>query len=364
MNDLVQHRILIAAGGTGGHLFPAIAIAEELNLLEPNLKLLFIGTKDKIESKVVPELGFDFKAILIKGMPRKISVSILIFIYQLIVSLIQSALIILKFKPDVALGTGSYVAFPPLFMAKVFNKPIVLAESNSLPGISIKLLSPIANQVHLTFEESKKYLKRKNNVFITGTPVRRSLHSADRNKSAEYFGLSHEKKTILVLGGSLGAKSINEKLLEIYKELNEYQIIWQTGKNYFNELQSKVEQKGIYLTQFIDRMDYAFGICDLLISRAGASTIAEIVNLGIASILIPSPNVAENHQYFNAMSLVKQNSAVMILDNESSSVLLNKINELMKDDNKLNLLRINSRKIANPNAGKMIANEILKLARR
>ncbi|MBU2443984.1 MAG: undecaprenyldiphospho-muramoylpentapeptide beta-N-acetylglucosaminyltransferase [Bacteroidetes bacterium] len=363
MNKKSTYRFLFACGGTGGHIFPAVAIAEELKKFEPQSRILFVGTKHRMESKVIPNLGYEYKAISIKGMPRKIGFEVISFTWSLILSLLQSISIIAKFKPHVSLGTGSYISVAPLFISKVFNRPVILSESNSFPGIATKVLAPIANQVHLGYESSLKYFKSSNRIFVTGNPIRNILQSRDRDKAAEYFNLNPNIKTILIVGGSLGARSINQKLSEIIERLSsKYQIIWQTGVNYLNEFKSLVSSQ-IRILPFIDRMDYAYAMSDLFISRAGASTIAEITNQGLVSILIPSPNVTENHQYHNAMTLVEKYAAEILLDNESSEALLNKIESILTDNEKLREMSFNAKQLSKPNAAKIIAEESIKISK-
>jgi UDP-N-acetylglucosamine--N-acetylmuramyl-(pentapeptide) pyrophosphoryl-undecaprenol N-acetylglucosamine transferase len=363
MNKVSTYRFLFACGGTGGHLFPAVAIAEELKKLKPQSRILFVGTKHRMESKVIPNLGFEYMSISIKGMPRKIGFAVIGFVWSLIISLMQSIMIIAKFKPHVSIGTGSYISIAPLFISKVFNHPIILSESNSLPGVATKVLSPIANQIHLSFENSLKYFRTSKRIFVTGNPIRNILQVRDRIKAAEYFGLDPHKKTILVVGGSLGARSMNQKLSEIVDRLSlDYQIIWQTGANYLDEYKS-FEGKCIKIFPFIDRMDFAYSMCDLFISRAGASTIAEITNQGLVSILIPSPNVAENHQYYNAMALVEKNAAEILDDEEPSEIWLNKIELILSNNGKLEEMSFNAKQLSKPDAAKIIAEEAIKISK-
>ncbi len=363
MSNERTHRFLFACGGTGGHLFPAIAIAEELKRMQPKSRILFVGTKHRMESKVIPNLGFEFKSISIKGMPRKIGFAAAGFILSLFVSLVQSIFIVLKFKPTVSLGTGSYISVAPLFITKIFNRPIILSESNSFPGIATKILAPIANQIHLGFESSIKYFKSRKRIFVTGNPIRNILQSQDRSEAAKFFGLDLNYKTVLIVGGSLGARSINVKLSEIVEKLiPNCQIIWQTGANYYDEFKS-FESERIRVLSFIDRMDYAYSMCDLFVGRSGASTIAEITNQGLASILIPSPNVTENHQYHNAMTLVDKQAAEILLDNESTDLLCKKILALLNDKAKLTKMRSNAKQLSKPNAAEIIAKEAIKLSK-
>ncbi|MCX8057444.1 MAG: undecaprenyldiphospho-muramoylpentapeptide beta-N-acetylglucosaminyltransferase [Ignavibacteria bacterium] len=356
-----QHKILIAAGGTGGHLFPAIAIAEEIKARMPLVDLLFVGTKKRMEAELLPKLGYNFFGTSIKGLPRKIGLSLISFFLSFIVALVESLFRLFKFKPDVAIGTGSYISVPPLLAAKFFGAKIFLTESNSLPGIATRFLAPLATEIYLTFEQSKKYFKNKSNLFVTGTPVRKSLIQKNREEAARYFNLSKELKTILVLGGSLGARSINEKIRNIYQKLSErYQLIWQTGKRDYDLYKNLDHNERVVILPFIERMDYAYSMCDLLVSRSGASTISEIVTQKISSILIPSPNVTENHQYHNAMELVEQNAAEIHLDNQSSEELYNQIISLLEDENRLTMISRNLDSIAKPDATKTIVDRIIK----
>ncbi|MBM4175155.1 MAG: undecaprenyldiphospho-muramoylpentapeptide beta-N-acetylglucosaminyltransferase [Ignavibacteria bacterium] len=363
MNNERTYRFLFACGGTGGHIFPAVAIADELRKQQPKSRILFVGTKHRMESKVIPNLGFEYKSISIKGMPRKIGFAAISFGWSLFVSLLQSIIIVLRFKPNVAVGTGSYISVAPLFITKVFNRPVILSESNSFPGIATKVLAPIANQIHLGFESSIKYFKSRKRIFISGNPTRNISQTQDRNEAAKFFGLDSNIKTVLIVGGSLGAKSINQKISEFVTGLSEqFQVIWQTGANYYEDFKSFKTER-VKVLPFIDRMDYAYSICDLFVSRSGASTIAEITNQGLASILIPSPNVTENHQYHNAMTLVDEKAAEILLDSESSNSLLQKILALLNDEAKLKQMRSKAKQLSKLNAAEVIAREAIKLSK-
>ncbi|MCR4417457.1 MAG: undecaprenyldiphospho-muramoylpentapeptide beta-N-acetylglucosaminyltransferase [Ignavibacteria bacterium] len=360
-NKISKYKILIAAGGTGGHLFPAIAIAEEIKSLILDADILFVGTKKRMEKEIIPKLGFKFSGTSIIGLPRKVGFRLIGFIFSLIIAFFEALVSVLKFKPKVALGTGSYISVPPLLASKVFGAKIFLVESNSFPGVATKFLAPIANEIYLSFEQSKKYFKDTSKLVVTGTPVRKKLFERDRKKAAEYFNLSENLKTIVVIGGSLGARSINEKIKEIYPELSRnYQLIWQTGKKDFDIYKNLEKNERVVITPFVDRMDYAYSICDLLISRSGASTISEIIAQGIPAILIPSPNVTENHQYYNALELVESNAAELHLDNESSESLLKKILFLMENETRLQEISNNAKGLFKIDASKVIAERILK----
>lgn len=351
--------ILIGAGGTGGHLFPAIAIAEELKSMLTDVNILFIGTKKRMEAEILPKLGYNFKGTSIIGLPRKIGLKAISFIISFKIAFIQALAEVFKFKPKIAIGTGSYISVPPLLASKLFGAKIFLSESNSLPGVATKFLAPLATEIYLSFEQTKKYFKNQSKLFVTGTPIRKTLFVKNREEASKYFNLSKDLKTIVVIGGSLGAKKINEKMKEIYKPLSEnYQIIWQTGKNDFDLYKNLERNERVVILPFIERMDYAYSICDLLISRSGASTVSEIVAQGIPSILIPSPNVTENHQYFNAMELVEKEAAEIHLDSQSAEELYNQIVKVISDDDKLKKYSVNAKSMFKTDAAKFIAERI------
>jgi UDP-N-acetylglucosamine--N-acetylmuramyl-(pentapeptide) pyrophosphoryl-undecaprenol N-acetylglucosamine transferase len=358
-----KYRFLFAGGGTGGHLFPAVAVAEQIREMKPEADILFIGTKDRIEGRVVPKLGFKFKSIWIKGFSRKINLGNLLFPVKLFVSLIQSLAVNISFRPKVAIGSGGYVSGPAIWAASVIGAKIILLEQNSYPGVTTRLLEKYASEVHLSFQESKKYLRKEKIHRITGNPVRKNLGRMEKAEALEKFKLSPEKKTLLVLGGSLGAKTINEVISESLKILkeNNIQVIWQTGKNYFEQFKSKNSEK-VKVYDFIEDMNAAYSACDLLLARAGATTIAELLNLGIPTILVPSPNVAENHQYFNAKSLSENEAAILIEDKNLKNELVRSVLETIKSEEKLSDLKLKALSMAKPNAAKIIAQNAIKYA--
>lgn len=358
-----QYRFLFAAGGTGGHLYPAVAVADEIKKIKPESEILFVGTKDRIEGRVIPKLGYKFKSIWIKGFARKFNWSNLLFPLRLLISMVQSLAISMKFKPKVAIGTGGYVAGPSIWAASVMGAKIILMESNSYPGITTRLLEKYADEVHLSFDISKKYLRRQNILKVTGNPVRENLGTIYKAEAKRFFGLDENKKTILVLGGSLGASSINnaiEKCLNTVVE-NNLQMIWQTGKNYY-ERYKNLNFAAVKIFDFVEDMNKAYSACDLLVARAGATTIAELTVLGLPAILIPSPNVAENHQYHNAKALVDKNAAVMIQDDELNSKLFETLLSVINDSKKLEELSFNAKSLAKPNAAREIALNAIKHA--
>ncbi|MFC2103082.1 undecaprenyldiphospho-muramoylpentapeptide beta-N-acetylglucosaminyltransferase [Bacteroidota bacterium] len=354
------NRILFAAGGTGGHLFPAIAVAEEIKIMKPECEIMFIGTKSKIEGKLVPKMGLEFKSIWIKGFSRKFTFENLLFPIKLIVSVFQSIIINMKFNPMVAIGAGGYVSGPAIFGASLLGAKVILLEQNSYPGITTRLLERFADQIHISFEDSKKYLRRNEIVHVTGNPVRKNLGIENKENAVQKFGLNPKLKTILILGGSLGAASINKAVAQLVSELekSKVQVIWQTGKSYFDSYKS-YSSGAIKVFEFIEDMNRAYSACDLLIARAGATTIAEILVLGIPAILIPSPNVAENHQYHNAKSLAEKNAAVLLKDDEIEANLMNNLFELLGSKEKLQQLKNNAIKLSKPDAAKLIAENVI-----
>jgi UDP-N-acetylglucosamine--N-acetylmuramyl-(pentapeptide) pyrophosphoryl-undecaprenol N-acetylglucosamine transferase len=362
MNDeKSNYRILFAGGGTGGHLFPAIAVAQQIRELKPEADILFIGTKSKLEGKMVPKLGFKFKSIWIKGIARKFSFENLLFPLKLLVSTIQSLIINIKFKPKVAIGSGGYVSGPSIWAANVMGAKIILLEQNSYPGLTTKLLEKYADEVHLSFDSSRKYLKKEKILFTTGNPVRKNLGSINKNDAVKLFGLDEALKTILVLGGSLGAYSINHSFAKIVKQLSDegLQIIWQTGKNYFDQYK-QLKSRSVKVLDFIEDINAAYSASELVIARAGATTIAELLVLGKPSILIPSPNVSENHQYHNARALADKSASVLLEDKQLEEKLFETITGTISDSKKLDELSKNALLLARPDAVKVIARNAIK----
>jgi UDP-N-acetylglucosamine--N-acetylmuramyl-(pentapeptide) pyrophosphoryl-undecaprenol N-acetylglucosamine transferase len=351
-----RYRILFAGGGTGGHLFPALAVAEQIKIMKPEMEILFVGTKSKIEGEVVPKLGYRFKSIWIKGFSRKFNLENLLFPIKLIVSVIQSLTINMRFKPSVAVGSGGYVSGPAIFSASVMGAKVILLEQNSYPGLTTRLLERFANEVHISFEDTNKYLKRESISQLTGNPVRKNLGTENKNEALKKLGLEPSVKTLLILGGSLGAKSINATVAENVKELefNGIQVIWQTGKYYYAQYKDFNSER-IKVFEFIEDMNTAYSACDLLLARAGATTISEALVLGIPSILVPSPNVAENHQYYNAKSLAEKDAAVLLEDSDLKEKMVEAVNEITNSKERLLSLKKNATALAKPEASEIIA---------
>ena len=358
------YRFLFAGGGTGGHLFPAVAVAEKIRSMIPEADILFVGTKSKIEGSVVPKLGFKFKPIWIKGFSRKLNFDNFLFPLKLIVSIFQSIIININHKPLVAIGSGGYVSGPAIFGSNLIGAKIILLEQNSFPGVTTRLLERYADEIHITFEDSKKYFKNKKKLLLTGNPVRENLNLINKKEALKEFNLADNKKTLLILGGSLGAASINEAVAGAIEKLvnKDIQIIWQTGKNYYDKYEM-FTRDNVLVKPFIENMNSAYSACDLLISRAGATTIAEVTALGISAVLVPSPNVAENHQYYNAKSLADKDAAVLVKDENLKDELADIVLNLIFNNEKLENLKINAGSLSKRNATSVIADNIIKYSK-
>jgi UDP-N-acetylglucosamine--N-acetylmuramyl-(pentapeptide) pyrophosphoryl-undecaprenol N-acetylglucosamine transferase len=355
-------KILFAGGGTGGHVFPALAIADEIRKQRPNADIYFVGTARKIEAKIVPEKGYPFFTIWISGFLRKFTWENLLFPAKVIVSMMQSFSLIKRLKPDVVVGTGGYVCGPILYIASRLHIPTVVHESNSHPGVTTKILAQKATRVFTAFEATNKWLKRKDNVELVGTPVRPSLTDASKQEAMKYFNLHPERKTLLVFGGSLGATSLNSAVLGILQELQNAgaQLIWQTGQKDLSRIRSLVQasERG-WVGPFIDRMDYAYAAADVVVCRAGATTIAEITALGKPAILVPYPFATGDHQTHNALALAEAGAAIAISDRELQTKLGEAVQELLRNDAKRRKMSEASRGLGRPRAGEFIASRIL-----
>lgn len=367
---MLTTRVIFAGGGTGGHLFPAIAIAEELKKLDPRAEILFVGTKDKIEAQVVPNKGFAFRPIWISGFHRGVSVDNILFPLKAGVALMQAKSIITEFKPSVVVGTGGYVSGPVLFAATLLKIPTIIQEQNSYPGFTTRLLARRVNEVHVTFEISKQYLKRKEGVYLSGNPTRSDLENVNITDAFNYFGFNQkeQRKTVLIFGGSLGAYTINKAVEKNLDEImkKEIRLIWQTGKvdySHFEQLSKKYPKSVLWVQPFINRMDYAYAVSDLVVCRSGATTIAELTRLGKPAILVPYPRATANHQTDNAKVLTSFGAAVMLNDNEVSDKFLHTVISLF-DERRLKEMSERSKQLGKPDAGKMIAQRVLQLSQK
>ncbi|HPN38480.1 MAG TPA: undecaprenyldiphospho-muramoylpentapeptide beta-N-acetylglucosaminyltransferase [Melioribacteraceae bacterium] len=355
---------IFAGGGTGGHLFPLVAVAEQIKLNLPNSNIIFAGTKNKIESRVIPSLGYNFIPFSISGMPRKISFKFITFIFKLFFSLIKALIFCIKYKPHVAIGSGAYVSGPVIWAAKITGAKIVLLEQNSFPGITNRLLEKKADKIYISFEDSKKYFRCKDKLYLYGNPLRINITKSDKNSAKLLFGLNNANSTLVILGGSLGAKTINnaiEKYIEKLTE-NNINIIWQCGSNYYDNYK-KYDNKTVKVFAFINNMGEVYSAADLIIARAGATTIAEAAYLGLPVIFIPSPNVTDNHQYKNAKSLEDKGGAIVVKDDEAEDKIYSIIIDTINNKLKLNDLSENIKNFAGLDSAIKISSEIIDLAK-
>jgi UDP-N-acetylglucosamine--N-acetylmuramyl-(pentapeptide) pyrophosphoryl-undecaprenol N-acetylglucosamine transferase len=359
-------KFIISGGGTGGHIYPAIAIANEIKSRYPKADILFVGASDKMEMQKVPQAGYPIKGLWIAGIQRKLTFQNAIFPLKLASSLMKSFGIIKRFKPDVVIGTGGFASGAVLKVASIFGIPTVIQEQNSYPGITNKLLSKKANKICVAYENLERFFP-KENMILTGNPVRQDLLYVNdkRDEALAFFKLDTSKKTLLILGGSLGARRINQLIAkEIDWLLSQgVQIIWQCGKLYFEEYKQFNEKDGVQVLSFIDRMDLVYAAADVVISRSGASSVSELCLVGKPVVFIPSPNVAEDHQTKNAQAIVDKHGAILLKENELNEQFEVVFEALLNDKGKQQSLSENIKNLALPNATKQIVDEIMKLVK-
>ncbi len=358
-------KVIVSGGGTGGHIFPAIAIANAIEKIHPDTEFLFVGAQGKMEMTKVPEAGYKIEGLWISGLQRKFTLDNLSFPFKVISSLWRSRQIVKQFKPDLAIGVGGYASGPLVKVAAWKNIPSLIQEQNSFPGLANRLLAKSVDKICVVYEGMEKYFE-KEKIIITGSPIRDLIINATYNKQEglEHFGLSADKKVVFVTGGSLGARGINNGIkasLETFRK-NNIQLIWQTGKFYIDEMQQVVlpEDKDFKPMAFVKRMDLAYAAADVIVSRAGG-TISELRVVGKPAILMPSPNVTEDHQTYNAMSLVKKDAAILIKDKEAPQILGQTIVDLFNDPERCKKLSTNIKKMEIRDAADQIAREALAL---
>jgi UDP-N-acetylglucosamine--N-acetylmuramyl-(pentapeptide) pyrophosphoryl-undecaprenol N-acetylglucosamine transferase len=360
----MSKRIIIAGGGTGGHIFPAIAIANAILKMEPETEILFVGAKGKMEMEKIPQAGFKIKGLDIAGFNRSSLIKNIGLPFKLIKSFLQVRQIFKAFKPTAVIGVGGYSSYPVLRLAQAKGIPFFIHESNSFAGKANIMLGQKATRIFVASDGMEKFFPA-NKILISGNPVRASISKSavSREEGIQFFGLDAGKKTVLSVGGSLGAKSINEALdknLELF-EKNNLQLIWQTGKPFAARgMETAMGKTNIWAGDFINQMEYAYAAADLVISRSGAMAIAELCVMKKAVIFVPFPYAAEDHQTVNAQNLVNKNAGIMIKDSEALELLVPSIIALSKDENKQQELKSNISKLAITNAGEIIAAEILK----
>lgn len=358
-----SYRFILSGGGTGGHIYPAIAIANELKVRYPDAEFLFVGAKDRMEMEKVPQAGYKIEGLWISGLQRKLTFKNLMFPFKVISSLIKAAKIVRNFKPHAVVGTGGFASGPLLKVASGKGIACVLQEQNSFAGITNKLLANKVAKICVAYDGMEKFFP-KDKIIKTGNPVRGDLVSMVENKeeALSFFGLQPGKTTLLVLGGSLGARRVNiliEKNLPFFKEQG-IQVVWQSGKLYYEEYK-KYDSGDVKVVAFLNRMDLAYGAADIIISRAGAGSVSELCIVGKPVIFIPSPNVAEDHQTKNAQSLVDKNAAIMVKETELDEKFGTVFSDLVNNEPLSRKLGVNIKKLAMPNATKEIVDEIEKL---
>ncbi len=360
-------RIVVTGGGTGGHLYPALAIAGEIQRRREDIEIVFIGTAGKIEARVVPREGYRFETIWISGFRRTLRWSLFLFPLKVCVSLVQSWFVLRRLRPSVVVGTGGYVCGPPVFVASLLGIPAILQEQNSYPGVTTRLLAKHAAVVFISYEESRRYLPAAAKTVLVGNPARSSVGNAGREEAATFFRIRSGAATVLIFGGSLGATSINRAVQQALPELlgEENQLLWQTGERDVDAAKAAVrnltpeQQERVRVLAFIDRMDLAYGASDLAVCRSGASTLAELALAGLPAILVPYPHAAADHQTENAKAVAAQGAALICADSEIASKLGGLLNGLLIDKAGRASMAQRMRSLARPDAAAMIAETVI-----
>ena len=365
-----SYKVIISGGGTGGHIYPAIAIAKKILEISKDSEILFVGAKGRMEMEKVPEEGFEIVGLNVVGIQRSMSINAFLknlkFPFLLLKSFNHARKIIKDFQPNIVVGVGGYASGPTLRMAHSLKIPTLIQEQNSYAGLTNKWLSKKTKKICVAYENMNQFFEI-NKLVLTGNPVRKDIKNLDAkfSEAKTYFKVFKNEKVILVLGGSLGAKSINEGILNSIYTIKDQPIklLWQVGKRYFESIENQLNQiniPNVKALAFIKRMDLAYSLADIVISRAGALSISELTLAGKPSILVPSPNVSEDHQTKNAMSLVNKSAAILVEDKQTDSLLRTAM-DLLKEENQLNTISKNAKKMGKPNASEDIVNEIFKL---
>ncbi len=361
-------RVIVCGGGTGGHIFPALSIANALRRLEPDIEILYVGALGRMEMEKVPEAGYKIIGLPVMGLQRKLTLQNIKVLFNLFKSLRMAKKILKEFKPDAVVGVGGYASGPMGKVAAKSGVPLLLQEQNSYAGVTNKLLGKRASKICVAYDGMERFFPA-DKIVKTGNPVRKDLLDALDHKAEamEYYGLDSTKKTLLITGGSLGAGTINnaiENSLEKIAAWIDVQVLWQCGGYYYEALKARLADKlpkNVKLMPFLKRMDYAYAVADLVVARAGASTISELCLLGKAAILVPSPNVAEDHQTKNAMALVNKGAAVMVKDSEADKMLCSRVEQIIDNDEMLLSLRSEIKHLALYNSDEVIAKQVLDL---
>ena len=362
-------KAIFSGGGTGGHIFPAIAVANELKSRDKSAEILFVGALGKMEMEKIPKAGFSIKGLWISGFQRRLTLSNLLFPVKVITSLIQAYFIVRKFKPDVAIGFGGFASGPALWISGKLGIPMILQEQNSYPGVTNRILGKDADRICLGSEAAARYFPQ-SVIEVTGNPVRKlETSQLTKESSSDHFGLQSGLKTVLIIGGSLGARTFNVALRDSFEDISnmsDVQFLWQCGALYYDEYKNckTASLDNVSITPFIDRMDMAYKAADLVISRAGALSVTELCVQAKASILVPSPNVAEDHQTKNAMALVDKEACLMLKDEELSQVFSSTVKTTLQDEPLMKKLMANIAQLAKPEATKRITDVLMQLGQK
>lgn len=357
-------RITMAAGGTGGHVYPAIAIADAIKAKVPEAQIDFIGTSTHMEWQAVPKAGYKIHPIWISGFQRRVTLANIWFPLKLLVSLIQSHLLLSKMKPNAVICTGGYVSGPVGITASRKSIPLYVQEQNSFPGVANRLLVKYAKRIYIAFDEARKFIQHED-IANVGNPVRKALEMLPKEEGLKVFSFKPNRPTLLVIGGSLGARTINEAMIDNIANLHDrlgLQIIWQTGSLYINHIKERIQEESyqnLVLTDYLHNMPAAYSAADVVVSRAGASSLSELQNLGKASILIPSPNVAGNHQYHNAKSMERAGASILLEDHRAKDELVATVNQLFSKERLRESMQEKALEMARSNAAERIASDIL-----
>jgi UDP-N-acetylglucosamine--N-acetylmuramyl-(pentapeptide) pyrophosphoryl-undecaprenol N-acetylglucosamine transferase len=360
-------RIVIAGGGTGGHLYPGLALADTFRAIRPETEIVFIGTKQGLEARVVPESGYQLVFIPVRGLLRKITLQNLLFPFRLAISILKCLRFFRQFRPHLMIGTGGFTSGPALMAAKIMRIPRVIEEQNSYPGVANRRVGQKVDAVFLTFENAKKYFTGQKNIFVYGNPIRSALGGFSRRESCRYFGLDERKKTVLIFGGSQGAKRLNEIVHDALSDLlklQSVQVIWIVGPSWFEHWKnSKIAAaKNLKILPYVEAMGKAFAVTDLAVCRAGATTISELVTCGIPAIYVPFPFATGDHQTANAKAVVEVGGGELIHQKElTAEVLLERLKPLILDDTKLGEMSRAAKKLSMQDAAERIAKKCLEI---
>ncbi|MBT8399952.1 MAG: undecaprenyldiphospho-muramoylpentapeptide beta-N-acetylglucosaminyltransferase [Rhodothermia bacterium] len=358
-------RILFAAGGTGGHVYPAIAVADEVRSMTPEAAIIFAGTRERLEWRVVPASGYEISPISAAGLQRKLTARNLAMPFKVGRGFVQSVSLVRAFDPDVVVGTGGYVTGPVVAAGSLLGRKTLIQEQNAYPGITNRLLGKRVDEVHVAFPEAVDYFPDDRCV-VSGNPTRSDLVGASREEARSHFGIPDEARVLFAFGGSLGSQAMNEILMRLWPSLTGKGtlLLWQTGPRYFDRVRQAVgDHADVRLLEYVERMDLAYAAADLALCRSGAITCSELLVTGTPAILVPSPNVAEDHQTKNAVGLARSEAAIVIAERDLEARLVAAVAELLPDKQRLSEMARNARSAAHPDAASRLAQAVLRLAR-